>query len=174
MIHVMLLCHDACFFYRNELSLRTRRNLLIAALFHDFNHSGKKGDDGENIAMAVEALAAHILPEDADFFAEIADLIRATQYPHLVPSATLSLPAQILRDADLCQSFSVAWIQQVIIGLAEEWKTEPINILKMQTHFHENLLKLSTDWARQKFTPNDFAAKIEEIEGWLEILQVVE
>jgi hypothetical protein len=91
-----------------------------------------------------------------------------------VPSATLSLPAQILRDADLCQSFSVAWIQQVIIGLAEEWKTEPINILKMQTHFHENLLKLSTDWARQKFTPNDFAAKIEEIEGWLEILQVVE
>ena len=66
MLHVMWLCHEACKFYRNELSRRQMRDLLIAALFHDFNHSGMLGDDDLNILS--EILRAYGVEEYADVF----------------------------------------------------------------------------------------------------------
>jgi hypothetical protein len=40
MLHVTWLCHQACAYYRAELTPLQIRELLIAALFHDFNHPG--------------------------------------------------------------------------------------------------------------------------------------
>jgi hypothetical protein len=37
---VTWLCHQACAYYRAELTPLRMRELLIAALFHDFNHPG--------------------------------------------------------------------------------------------------------------------------------------
>jgi 3'5'-cyclic nucleotide phosphodiesterase len=39
-LHVLWLSHKACRYYRSALSPRRMRNLLIAALFHDFDHPG--------------------------------------------------------------------------------------------------------------------------------------
>src|SRR5437899_12891226 len=40
MFHVLWLCHEACKFYADGLTKRDKRNLLIAAVFHDFDHLG--------------------------------------------------------------------------------------------------------------------------------------
>src|SRR5437016_5609491 len=66
-MHITWLCHDACGFYGNKLNKREMRNLLIAAMFHDFDHRGVAGDDKLNIAIATQGLTEHILPEDQSY-----------------------------------------------------------------------------------------------------------
>ena len=41
MSHVLWLCYKACQYYSHELPPRQMRALLIAALFHDFDHTGR-------------------------------------------------------------------------------------------------------------------------------------
>jgi len=160
--HVLWLCHEACVFYKNKMSKREMRTLLIAALFHDFDHTGAKGPDATNIELAVAGLKNHIEPEDRDELPSICGLIRATEYPYKVPTESLGLRAQILRDADMGQAFSVAWIQQVIFGLSAEWGMSPLALLKTEVEFHRKI-KFHTEWARALFPPAVIEAKIAEI-----------
>ncbi len=170
MFHVLWLCYEACRFHRDELTQRAMRNLLIAALFHDFNHSGMFGDDDLNIERAVRGLKKHIAAVDVAHFEEIVALIRGTQYPYVIDSKKLDLCGKILRDADMSQAFTVAWIQQVIFGLAREWNKTPIEILKMQEPFFRGL-SFQTRWARQQFPRVGIEAKIQEAQEMLELLE---
>ncbi len=171
MLHVTWLCHEACFFYRSELSKRQMRNLLIAALFHDFDHRGQQGNDDLNINQAIIGLHMYLLGADRKYFDEISDLIRATEYPPVVHTFALSLSAQILCDADLSQALDPAWIQQVVFGLAAEWKKAPFDVLSIEGPFHKNL-KFHTRWARSRFTPTDLEKKIQEIQELTELLKI--
>jgi hypothetical protein len=63
MLHVTWLCYQAAEFYRDRLTQRQIRNLLIAALFHDFDHPGHPhpgADDPDriNIGRSIAASAA--------------------------------------------------------------------------------------------------------------------
>ncbi len=170
MVHVLYLCYDACVFYADKLTLHEMRNLLIAALFHDFDHAGVAGDDAVNIERAIRGLQAHIADEDADNFDEIAYIIRCTEFPYKMPSDKISLSGQIIRDADLSQNFSVAWIQQVVFGLSKEWEKDAIEVLAMQEKFMRNVLRYHTEWGQQKFPPSDIEEKIAEARALVEIL----
>lgn len=161
MCHVLWLCHEACAWHYEELSARKTRNLLIAALFHDFDHTGKPGPDAVNIERAITGLKQHFALEDCSEFGNIAALIKATEFPHTAPPEAVSLSARILRDADLSQALSVAWIQQVVFGLATEWGKTPLEVLKLQEPFHKNL-KFSTEWAKAKFPASIIEGKIAE------------
>lgn len=170
MLHVMWLCFQACVFYGATLTRRQVRNLLIAALFHDFGHSGGLGDDDLNIARAIRALRKYAQPEDKPHLADIERIIQATEYPHQGVSSELDLPSQILRDADVSQALSVAWIQQVVIGLATEWSKPPLDVLRAQKGFHASL-KFSTSWAERFFPPEVIKEKIAEAEELLALLE---
>src|SRR3989344_490419 len=170
MFHVTWLCHKACSFYVTTLSRRQMRNLLIAAMFHDIDHSGQVGPDALNIARALEALETHTLPEDRLYLADISALISATEYPYKVPSETLPLCAQIIRDADLSQALSVAWIQQVIFGLAAEWGKQPTEVLKGQNAFLSNL-KFHTKWAQLLYPQASIDEKIAETRELVQLLE---
>jgi hypothetical protein len=167
--HVMWLCYRACEYYADKLTMRERRALLIAALLHDFDHTGKSVPDSENIARAVMGLVENLLPEDQDIFFEIVRIIKATEYPYTVPESDLNLPCMIIRDADMSQSFSVAWIQQTIFGLSEEWGKPPLEVLKIQKPFHEKL-RFLTDWARKEFPQEVIDRKIAEAEELVNLL----
>lgn len=167
--HVVWLCYQACQFYRDKLTPRQMRNLLIAAIFHDFDHVRHLGDDDINIQLAVRALERHVLTEDRGNLMEIRSLITATQYPYTVDTDRLTLMGQIIRDADLSQALSVAWIQQVIFGLAEEWRKTPVEVFKMQGPFMKSL-NFYTEWARQEFPPAAIIQKIQETAELLDIL----
>jgi hypothetical protein len=171
MTHVAWLCHEACKFYKDVLSLRDRRNLMIASIFHDYDHPGTAGNDDLNIERAIRGLRQHLLPVDVPNFEEIALLIRATEFPppNSIKSRELTLSEQIICDTDLSQALSVAWIQQVIFGLAGEWNKMPIEVLKMQGSFLGSL-KFKTEWAKMFFTQAAIDEKMAEAKELLDIL----
>ena len=175
MTHVTWLCYQACRYYKKKLTPRQMRALLIAALFHDFDHpghphQGEKDPDRINIPIAITALRQYILPEDRDLQAEIERSIEATHYPYKVAAEQLDLAGKIIRDADLAQALSTAWIQQVVIGLAQEWRVKPLDVLRMQAGFMR-ALPFNTEWARRLFPPDLVQAKIDEAEKLLRYLE---
>ena len=170
MFHVLWLCYQACVFYRGILPSRKMRNLLIAALFHDFDHSGLMGNDDLNIERAIRGLKKFILEEDKEYIEEIIILVRATEFPYKVPSGTLSLAERIIRDADMSQALCEAWIQQIVFGLSAEWNKKPIEILEAQGAFHKNL-EFHTEWAQQMFPQKAIDDKIAEAHDLLELLK---
>lgn len=169
MLHITWLCYDACVYYRHRLSPRQMRVLLIAALFHDFNHSGKVGNDHREIKRAVVGLKKHIQRQDLFLLEEIVELIKITEFPHQKTPLSLSLSSQILRDADLSQGLSDAWIQQSAIGLGMESSIDPIEMLKEQISFYEKL-SFKTVWAKKKFTAKKIKDRQQEIREYLSLL----
>jgi 3'5'-cyclic nucleotide phosphodiesterase len=174
MLHVTWLCYQAAEYYRDRLTPRQIRNLLIAALFHDFDHSGHPhpgadDPDGINIRIAIAGLRRCIAPEDRPFLPAIEALIQATHYPYTVSGDKLDLPEQIIRDADVAQALSPVWIQQIVIGLARERRIGPLDVLKMQPEFLA-AISFNTDWARERFPPRVVAAKIAEAKRLLALL----
>lgn len=167
MIHVLWLCYDACKFYRAELTRREIRNILIGALFHDFDHSGLMGHDDLNIERAVRGFIKHTHADDVDHADNIIFLIRGTEFPHTKVDSGL---LDILRDADLAQALSSAWIQQVVFGLAREWGKPPLEVLKMQPAFSGGI-KFKTLWARTRFPQELVDAKVFEANDLLRCLE---
>jgi len=151
------------------------RNLLIAALFHDFDHPGhshrgEEDPDRLNIDIAIASLRRHIMPIDRPCLPEIEALIEATHYPYKITSDALDLLGNIIRDADLAQALSPVWIQQVVIGLAEEQGVKPLDVLRAQVPFL-TALQFNTGWARQLFPPEFVQAKIKEAGQLLRLLR---
>jgi len=80
------------------------------------------------------------------------------------------MSGQILRDADLSQALSPAWIQQTVFGLAAEWGKSPLEALKAEEVFHSNL-KFCTVWAKNKFPNDAIQKKAVEARELLELLE---
>jgi 3'5'-cyclic nucleotide phosphodiesterase len=170
--HVLFLCHDGGRFHNRDLTPRRFRNLLIAALFHDFNHRGVAGDDAMNIEFAIAGLRTYVLQMDKPYLDDIELLLRGTQFPYVLDDSELPLEGLILRDADMMQAFSAAWIQQVVFGLAEEWGKDPIYVLKMQKDFLSKLT-FKTDWGRWLVPDAAIALKINEANSLYDLLVTV-
>lgn len=168
--HIMWLGYDACGYYRDVMTPRDMRKLLIGALMHDFDHTGKAGDDAVNIARSIEGLRKYAAPQDRPYLDDIEKFIHGTQYPYVVDVAMLDLCGKIIRDADVSQAFSVAWIQQVIFGLAAEWGMTPLEALRKQEPFLK-ALRYNTEWAKKKFPEQLIGAKIDEARELLELLE---
>lgn len=92
------------------------RNILIAAIFHDYNHSGGKKSDSENIEEAISFFKNHS-KESKSFNDSIIEIIKATEYPYTIKEESLTLEQKIIRDADLTQMYTDNFLQQVIYGL---------------------------------------------------------
>jgi hypothetical protein len=151
------------------------RELLIAALFHDFDHPGHPhpGDadpDRINIEIAIGGLRKHVELSDWPSLPRIEALIRATHFPYKTSGSELDLTGKIIRDADLAQALSPVWVQQVVIGLAREWRAQPLGVLKMQPSFFDRL-RFNTSWARELFSRELVEAKIAEAEALIRLLE---
>ena len=175
MLHVTWLCHQACEYYRAELTPLQMRELLIAALFHDFDHpghphQGEPDPDRINIEIAIGGLRKHVQPSDRQSLTCIEALIRATHFPYKTSGDELDLLGKIIRDADLAQALNPVWVQQVVIGLAREWRAQPLDVLKMQPSFFDGL-RFNTSWAQELFSRELVAAKVAEAEALLRLLE---
>ena len=175
MLHVVWLCHKACRYYRSEITPRQMRNLLVAAMFHDFDHPGhphpgEEEPDRINIEIAVAALRRHVAPDDQAFLPEIEALVRHTEFPYKPGGDGLDLLGQIIRDADLAQALNPVWIQQVVIGLSQEWGVPPLQVLRAQEAFLGRL-SFNTEWARALYPRNLIDVKIEEAKNLLLLLE---
>lgn len=79
MLHVFWESYDGA--VQMGLDKRQMRNLLIAALMHDYNHTGVKNDDWVNIQRALNSLEENILPEDRDHLHQISTMIKCGRSP---------------------------------------------------------------------------------------------
>jgi hypothetical protein len=95
------------------------RLLLIAVLFHDFNHSMGKHDDVWNVDEAIKCFLLYSI-ESSEDNEKIINIIRATQYPYVIEEKDLTVEQEIIRDADLLQQYQDNFIQQVYWGLSQE------------------------------------------------------
>ena len=141
MLHVLWSAHEAVRWYHDRamLSRRRARNLLIAALFHDYGHTGAVVEDYKNIARAIRGLHAYIQPEDRAHLKEISDIIRASEFPHRDLGPNETLEQRILRDADVSQAFGKVWMGDILAGLGSELGKTPIEMLEGQLVFLEKL-----------------------------------
>ena len=167
--HVLWLCYQAVLFYRRRISSREGRNLLVGAMWHDFDHSGIRGNDDLNIVRAIRGFTSYIIEEDKPYKDDIVSVIGYTEYPYKQETSSLPLLGQIIRDADMGQTFAMAWLQQVVFGLAQEWGMSPVEILRSQPPFLRSV-KFHTQWGQEMFPQEQVEAKIRESEELIELL----
>jgi hypothetical protein len=128
------------------------KHLLIAGIFHDYNHTGTTLPDAVNIKRAL-----HFLHQNSEQFTEVGlsvpllqILIQATENP---PAAKYTLPEQIMRDADL-----LGWCDQdtteLMQGLSEEFGSP---VTKESTKAFLQSAHIYTEPARKKLV----------LAGWL-------
>src|SRR5260370_33360710 len=115
---------------RRNLRHVKMRNLLIAALFHDFDHPGhphpgEQDPDRINIRIAIAGLRRHITAHDRASLPAIEALVEATHFPYKTAGEELDLLGKILRDADLAEMLSPVSIQQDVMALPRHPPLKP-------------------------------------------------
>jgi|GEM_PF-1821389 len=169
MIHVMCSVYEAAKFckFQELFGARLFRALLLAGLVHDYAHSGRIGDDHQEITTALKSLKEFILDEDKCFLPEIEEWVGATEFPY--SDKPISIGAEILRDADASQSFSDTWLQQTIFGLAQELNIPAVTCLEKEIEYLQNL-KFYSNWGKEILFPK-VSKKVFEVKELLNLLQ---
>lgn len=171
MLHVTWVCYQACNYYSMEqLSKRQMRNLLIAALFHDYDHVGQPGDDAINLNVAVAAMRKYLLPFDGQFADAIERIMRVTQYPHVDLDHEKSLEQSIIRDADMSQALGPAWIGDILAGYGSELGKTTIEMLEQQEKFLAGV-RFSSDFGKIFFGQKAIDEKTRETQLLLAALK---
>jgi len=120
--------------------------LLLAALFHDVNHTAGKESDDVNVQNSKYAFNDFISVIDSEDIREewlkarVHKLIDATQFPYVIPKFELSHDQKIIRDADLMQVYESDMFYCIIIGMGREFKKLPLPMLKSTIDFHTQLV----------------------------------
>jgi hypothetical protein len=131
--------------YKDEYKLIPYNKLLLglAALFHDFNHSGGKLKDSENIELALVALKEFLVTiNKSDLYDDIKNIIVATEFPHL--DIDLDILQKIIRDADTMGGIIDGW-KSVVSNLASEYNKTLVEFIPSQIKFLDTV-KFNTDY----------------------------
>jgi len=115
--------------------------LGIACLFHDFNHSGGKLTDSENIDIAIKEFLLFFESNEKLFewinATNIIDMIHSTEFPK--KREPITLQQRIIMDSDLIQCYDVDWFLFAIKGLSSERGVDVSRSLQDQTNFINNV-----------------------------------
>jgi hypothetical protein len=131
--------------YKDEYKLPPYHKLVLglAALFHDFNHSGGKLKDSENIELALVALKEFLVTiNKSDLYDDIKNIIIATEFPHL--DIDLDILQKIIRDADTMGGIIEGW-KSVVTNLASEYNKTLVEFIPSQIKFLDTV-KFNTDY----------------------------
>ena len=127
-----------------------KKNLIIAGLFHDYNHSGGvHKDDALNIKYAIIGFNEFYNHNETLFNngdkKEIITLIYSTKYPIDNDKLIITPSIKIIRDADMLYTFTAPFFQSIILGLAKEFNITISDRIIQQIKFINNL-KFNTDF----------------------------
>jgi hypothetical protein len=126
-----------------ELTENDKLHLGLAALFHDFNHSGGKLKDYENIELALTALKEYLdSTNKSKLYNDIKHIIIATEFPH--KDIQLDFLQKIIRDADTMGGISKDWIS-IVKSLAKEYNKTLQEFIPTQIKFLDTV-KFNTDY----------------------------
>jgi hypothetical protein len=141
------------------VKIHIRRNLIIAALFHDFNHSGGLLSDKENVEISISGFSDFVRINggytDDDIF-NVIDIIKATEYPYVIPTNKLTIEQSIIRDADIMQIFESDRMSQVVYGLAQEFGVKiDSDFVSKQKAFVSSIIPI-TKWGQWKWKYTEY------------------
>jgi hypothetical protein len=141
-----------------ELTPYNKLSLGLAALFHDFNHSGGKLKDSENIELALVSLKEFLdtiteftkFTNKSDLYSQIENIIIATEFPHL--DIDLDILQKIIRDADTMGGIIDGW-KSVVTNLASEYNKSLEEFIPTQIKFLDTV-KFNTDYCNELLKNN--------------------
>jgi hypothetical protein len=126
-----------------ELTENDKLYLGLAALFHDFNHSGGKLKDDENIELALTALKEYLdATNNSNLYKAVKKIIIATEFPH--KDIQLDFLQKIIRDADTMGGITEDWIS-IVKSLAKEYNKTLQEFIPTQIKFLDTV-KFNTDY----------------------------
>lgn len=161
-------CYLGCKYH--NLNDETTNNLLLAALFHDVNHTGGKETDDVNIIKAKESFHNFVTETGLKLDTKsVCGLIEVTQFPYVKESEDLTISESIIRDADLLQVTEYNWIQQNILGLCVEMGITMEQMLEGQMKFLKGV-KFNTVWAEKQC---DWDLVIKDLEKLIKLYNIV-
>lgn len=159
---VFLNCYEGA--WLTKLEDEETRGLCAGALFHDFNHSGGKLDDAENIKRALDGLMnaqiyaeSNLLGLSPTSLAIAKSAIAITKDPF--EGGAKTFPEQIIMDADLMQPYeeSSAILLKQYLGLKAEYEVWQRQVPRTPRDFPTHLKQLlndevtwHTEWAIEK------------------------
>ena len=139
--------------YKNEFNLTPddKLHLGLAALFHDFNHSGGKLKDSENIELALAALKEYLDEVNKPaLYNDVKHIIIATEFPH--NDINPDILQKIIRDADTMGGITGDWMS-VVKSLATELNKSLEEFIPSQISFLQSV-KYNTDYCNQLLANN--------------------
>lgn len=156
MLRVMYYCDKGCSYHKIDGKRRT--NILLAAIFHDFNHSQGEEKDDVNVIRAIEGVKefyeSNAMNKNSVNIDKVVEIIQATQYPYVINSEDLTLEQAIIRDADLMPSLDPDWLNNIIVGLMKEMKIESFKAMcEGQYKFHQGI-KMCSPWGQYTYAEN--------------------
>lgn len=130
----------------------------MAALFHDYDHTGGAELDSVNINRAIDGFKHQHCLIGHDLFGSrdttIERIIAVTEYPYVLKPHCIE--EKIIRDADLLSVIYDDWYDRIIIGLGKEmsvkYKREvtELEMVRGQIEFLKNVT-MFTDWGYKTF-----------------------
>lgn len=165
--HLYMVFEQCMKIYHTDVKLRMKvthlAELYIAALFHDYNHSGGKLSDSENIENAINGVIEFLNSVENNLDVEVIKfLIKSTQYPAIIESSQLTPEAMIIQDADMCYLFENISIVKLYTGLRNEFNQDLETFYKNQEDFLKSV-KFNTDYAIERW-PRILDRRLEELE----------
>lgn len=175
---MLLNCYEGAIY--EKISRQEIKCLLIAAMFHDANHSLGREYDEINIINAIKCLSdinkynyengLHSLSETD--FKLATDCIRYTKYPYIdkgrIPRNDECKPFRIIRDADLMTVYNYKTSMDLYQGLFNELKQE-LNVLRFMELQREFLFNVqwNTQWAKKKAFVRNYPQQIKNLDSEL-------
>jgi HD superfamily phosphodiesterase len=153
MITVYKFCKDIS----DNIELTDNLDLLVAALFHDFDHSMGKEKDNVNVQRAIEAFSDYYGNELTHTDVNknnVINIIKITEYPYTIKNSELNTDQKIIRDADLLQGSVDNWYDFIVIGLSKEMNLPIDKIKEGVIVFRENI-EYNFDYSREVFMSNN-------------------
>lgn len=134
-----------------KLNSDEMKELLIASIFHDYNHTAGESKDDTNIENAKKGLKKFITESNIKVDLEkVNKIIDATEFPYKIDEKNLNIQQKIIRDADMAQVFESSRLQNNFLGLAKEMKVSYKKQLENQKNFYKNL-KFSTKLGKELY-----------------------
>ncbi len=134
-----------------ELTKNDKLHLGLAALFHDFNHSGGKLKDDENIEIALAELKKWLdATDNSKLYKAVKKIIIATEFPH--KDINTDILQKIIRDADTMGGITEDYIS-IVKSLAKEYGKTLGEFIPTQIKFL-NTVKFNTDYCNELLANN--------------------
>ena len=134
-----------------KLSKEEMKELLIAAIFHDYNHTAGESKDDVNIKNAKKGVKQFVEENKVDVNLEkIDDILDATEFPYKIEDDKLNIQQKIIRDVDLMQLFEPMRLQFNYLGLQKEAGITFEKQLENQQKFYK-ILNFKTKFGKELY-----------------------